>query len=375
MIFGKKVIIVLSQLELGGAERQALLLARYLKNEQGAHVQVWGVGSPGRLARLCEQYGIPWRIEPIELSRKPLRLLANLIGYARKIRKERPDIILAYTILPNVVCGLVWRLTGARIYVWNQRDSGVEHFGKTLERLAVLNTRHFVANAHHVSSFLVNTLRVNRKRVRVIHNGIELDRPEADRSAWRARLGVSELCMLACMVANLSLFKDHVTLLRAWRIIIDRLEQNQKTAVLLLAGRFDQNYAILKEMSGKLNLGESVRFLGQVKDVAGLLGAVDLGVFSSRSEGMPNGVLECMAAGLPVAATDIPGIREAVGSEGYPYLAPPGDAETLADKILLFMRSPELRDQVGTANRRRIAQEFSPQQMCAQMIELIAQNV
>jgi glycosyltransferase involved in cell wall biosynthesis len=163
--------------------------------------------------------------------------------------------------------------------------------------------------------------------------------------------------------------------LKAWRIVIDKLGQNEKTPVLLLAGRFDQDYEMLKEMSVRMNLGESIRFLGQVKDVAGLLGAVDLGVFSSRSEGMPNGVLECMAAGLPVAATDIPCIREAVGQEGYPYLAPPGDAEALAGKILLLMQSRELRAQVGAANRRRITQEFNTQHACKQMADFISQYV
>lgn len=376
MISGKKVIIVLGSLELGGAERQALLLARYLKNEQGAHVQIWGFGAPGKMTQLCERNGIACRSVQIELPRNPVRLLANLVGYARKLRNERLDILLAYTILPNVVCGLVWRVTGAKVYIWNQRDAGVQRFwSKTLERIAVLNTCHFVSNSHQGPDFLANMLRLNRKTVRIIHNGIELDSPEIDRLEWLARLDVSERCIVACMVANLSSLKDHITLLKAWRIIIDRLEQNEKTAVLLLAGRFDQNYEMLKEMSVRLNLGESVRFLGQVEDVAGLLGAVDLGVFSSHSEGMPNGVLECMAAGLPVAATDIPGIRAAVGPDGYTFLAPPGYVSALADKILLFVRSSELRDQVGAANRRRIAQKFNPQQMCDQMVALITQYV
>jgi len=375
MSAAKRIIFVLGSLELGGAERQALLLARHLINEMGAHVKMWGFQTPGRMAELCEQSGIPWRIVPIELPRQPIQILVNLLKYARNLRNERPDILLPYTVLPNVVCGLVWRLTGARTCIWNQRDVRVKHSSNKLERLAVFNTPHFVSNSYHGSDYLLNKLKVNRKRVRVIRNGIELAGPEADRSEWRARLGVSETCTLACMVANISTEKDHVTMLKTWRIVIDRLAKDKETVVLLLAGRFDQNYEVLKEMAVRLNLGDSVRFLGQVNDVAGLLGAVDLGVFSSRLEGMPNGVLECMAAGLPMAATDILGIREAVGSEGYPYLAPLGDAEALADRILRLVQSRKLRAQVGAANRHRIAQEFSPQRMCKQMVELISQNV
>ena len=73
----------------------------------------------------------------------------------------------------------------------------------------------------------------------------------------------------------------------------------------------------------ELKIVSSVRLVGEVPDLANLLGALDLGVFSSRFEGCPNGVLECMAAGLPVVATDIPGIIEAVGSDMKSYLIYP----------------------------------------------------
>src|SRR2546426_8921983 len=90
---------------------------------------------------------------------------------------------------------------------------------------------------------------------------------------------------------------------------------------------------LMRALARELNLGRSVRFLGPVDDVPGLLSAVDLAVLSSTSEGCPNAVLECMASGLPVVATDIPGIRKAVGPSGYNYLAPPDDARSFAERI------------------------------------------
>ena len=116
----------------------------------------------------------------------------------------------------------------------------------------------------------------------------------------------------------------------------------------------------------------SVRFLGQVRDVSGLLQSVDLGLFASPIEGSPNAVLECMAAGLAVVGTDIPGIREAVGPDGAPYLAPPEDADRFAELVLLLARDAERRAQAGRANRRRIENCFSPRQMGARMASLCA---
>src|SRR5256885_9863140 len=95
-IVGKRVVIVLGPLELGGSERQALLFARYLK-ERHADVRVWGtMGVPGRLAALCDDYAIPWRIvsEPWVDGRG--RRLKTLKEFASKLRRARVDILLPY---------------------------------------------------------------------------------------------------------------------------------------------------------------------------------------------------------------------------------------------------------------------------------------
>jgi glycosyltransferase involved in cell wall biosynthesis len=173
------------------------------------------------------------------------------------------------------------------------------------------------------------------------------------------------------MVANLHTFKDHRTLIKAWRTVVDKLSEIDQFPVLLLAGRFDDTYSTLKELTSELNLDESVRFLGQVNDVSGLLSAVDLGVHSSVNEGCPNGVLECMAAGLPVVGTDYPGIREAIGPNGYGFLAPPTDADALGDQIVRLARDPEMRRQAGLLNRSRIENEFGARTMYEKTLAVI----
>lgn len=365
----------MGSLELGGAERQALLFARYLKESDRCNVQIWGFNSPGIISDLCNEYGIPCRIEQVELSGNPFILAKNLISYALKLRKQKPDIIISYTNYPNVICGLIWRFTGARKFIWNQRDIGIERVTPKLERIAVFNTRCFIANSSQVKDFLVNTLGVNGNSIKLIHNGIELAPPISDRKEWRQRLGFNEDQVLACMVGNLSTHKDHITLLKAWQIVIDELKKVEKSSFLLLAGRYDQNHIMIKRFSEELNIEKYVIFLGQVTDVTGLLDAVDIGVFSSYSEGMPNGVLECMASGLPVVATDLPSIREAVGIDGQSYLSLPGNAQHMSEQILRLMFSRELRMNLGEKNRSRISSEFSPQVMFRQMMEMINQDI
>jgi glycosyltransferase involved in cell wall biosynthesis len=201
---------------------------------------------------------------------------------------------------------------------------------------------------------------------------VELGRPSSTPDEWRQRLGADDRTFVAGMVANLTSNKDHATLIRAWRIVVDRLRADGRRSILALAGQFGDTHDALRGLASALDLDAKVRFLGQVGDVAGLLHAADLGVFSSPSEGCPNGVLECMAAGLAVVGSDIDGIREAIGKSGARYLAQPGDHEQFAALILALAADPARRAEMGRANRRRVDEAFSPREMGDRMAALCA---
>lgn len=368
-LHGRRVIFVLFNLELGGAERQALILARHLVEHEQAAVEVWGFNKSGPVAQFCEQAGIPWRLVPYPFKSGSLTRLFSAVKLAFALRRARPDILLPYTFVPNIVCGLIWKWTGAQACVWNQRDEGRAPFTARWERWAIRRTPFFIANAEEGARFLIEKLDVPPAKVRVIENGIEQVSPPGDRSAWRARLKLDDDCFVACMVANLHGKKDHRTLLRAWRRVVDVM--NDRRAVLVLAGRHDGAYESLAALSQELKLNGHVRFAGQVLDVPGLLSAVDLGVFSSIYEGCPNGVLESMAAGLAVAGTNIDAINRAVGSARF--LAPPEDDEALAGAILQLANDPDLRVTTGVENQKRVREYYAPARMCQETVAVLEQ--
>jgi glycosyltransferase involved in cell wall biosynthesis len=359
---GQRIIFVLGNLELGGAERQALTLARHLSREEKATVEVWGFNKSGPVADICEEHGIPWRVEPLNANR-----VESIRRFAWALRATRPDVLLPYTWLPNVVCGFVWKSTGARVCVWNQRDEGLFLPKTTWERWAVQRTPRFISNSRAGARFLIEKLKVDPAKVHVIHNSVEQSAPQMDRDAWRKRLEIDEASFVACMVGNLHTNKDHETLLRAWRIVMTTLERK---AVLVLAGRHDGAYASLHALTRELEIEPGVRFAGYVSDVAGLLTAADIGVFSSRSEGCPNGVLECMAAGLAVAATDIEGVRELLGSAEL--LTPVGDAAALSHTILKLASDPALCSTLGAQNLKRSVEQYDVRRMCEQFVKAIS---
>lgn len=366
---GRRVFFVLGNLELGGAERQVLILAKHLVEEEQAEVEVWGFNTTGPVAEICEQLGIASRVVPFPLQADRMKQLDAMYQIALLLQDARPDILLPYTIMPNVVCGLVWQATGAGLCVWNQRDEGIITFETKLDE-AVQCTPQFIANSRAGARFLTEKLNVDASKVHVVPNGVDPAPPQLDRRAWRQKLEIDESSFVACMVANVHANKDHATLLRAWRLVLNELDRD---AVLVLAGRHYGAYESLIELARTLEIERNVRFAGQVTDVSGLLSAVDIGVFSSRSEGCPNGVLECMAAGLPVVGTDIESVREVVGKSDL--LAEPGDAERFAELVIRLANDPDLRAMIGAANQKRIAAHYTAARMCEQTVSLLVKSI
>ena len=366
MLKGRRVIFVLGNLELGGAERQALILAKHLKQQEQADVEIWGFNDSGPVATLCEQMDVPARVVPGLFNGDTTKRVTSLLRLAWSLRNARPDVLLPYTSMPNVVCGLVWKWTGAQLCIWNQRDEGLPASLSTWTSAAVKRTSRFISNSRGGAQFLIEKLNVAPERVRVVQNGIETASPKLDRRQWRERLGIDEEVFVACMIANIHANKDHETLLKAWRIVMTAFEGRK--ALLVLAGRPYGAYEPLVALTKELEIEQSVCFPGQINDVAGLLNASDIGVFSSRSEGCPNGLLECMAAGLAVASTDIEAIREVVGQTGLELLAPAGDAQALSRIILRLAADPALRARHGAENSKRVLEFYSAQRMCEEMV-------
>lgn len=373
MLKGRRIIFVLGNLELGGAERQALILAKYLSGHEQAHVEVWGFNKSGPVAEICAQHGLPTRVASFPFVENWPSRRGALVEVCSGLRRAKPDLILPYTFGPNVVCGSVWKWTNASSCVWNQRDEGIVALDSPPVHWAAQATPRFISNCDTGAQFLIEKLGVDFEKVTVIPNGVETVTAEMDRSAWRQRLEVDDQAFVACMVANLHLNKDHATLLRAWRKVVSEFETNGRSAVLVLAGRHDGAHESLASLANELQIGDHVRFAGPVSDVRGLLNAADVSVFSSRSEGCPNAVLESMAAGLPVAGTDIKGIRDVVGPNGAQFLAPLGDAESLANVLSTMAKNPELCARIGTENSERVKQKYDSLRMCKDTAALLAE--
>ena len=387
-----KVILMIGVFERGGAERQVYLLANELKQRHGLNVEAWALKFPGSYSSAFEAAGIPTRVlnfrapnyaynrPSVRLARVPfremmtsdprypLRWVHRLWRISRQLKESGADVILPFTTWPNVIAGLTYRLAGARVCIWGERACGAERVAG-FERAAVWQIPRFAANSSAGVEFLARELRVPRRRISFVPNGVE--EPVVDRGVdWRARIGVTPSQPLVVKVATISTFKDHMTLLRAWKQVQDAWDGGERP-VLALAGAFFEAYEECRRFVSDAALEPTVRFLGRVSEVPELLDASDMGAFSSPAEGMPNSVLECMAAGRAIVATDLPGIRDALGPGAEEVVIAPRDADLFARALLELLRNPAKRWQLGELNRARIRAEFSVERMAGRYLDII----
>jgi L-malate glycosyltransferase len=201
-------------------------------------------------------------------------------------------------------------------------------------------------------------------RVGVIYNGVDLSAYASgtnQRDAVRKELGIGDQDLMIVQVARLDYLKDHATALRTLQHVLSRRPE----ARLVLVGEGPER-ASIEGLIHEHRLTPFVRVLGLRRDVPRLLGAADVFLLSSISEGIPLTIIEAMAAGVPVVSTDVGGVAEILE---HGLLAPAGDAAGLADAIVRLASDPRLRTRMVAVGRAR-AFQLSEQQMHKQYVTL-----
>lgn len=199
-------------------------------------------------------------------------------------------------------------------------------------------------------------------RVELVHNGISLKPYELplDREAKRAQLGVAPGQTMIVCPARLIPSKGVDLLLEAVRKMGETRSLNSLQVLVLGDGPLR---AELENSAATLGLKDTVRFLGHRKDMPEVLKAADLFVLPSLAEGLPLSILEAMAAGCPVVASNVGGIPDAIRHGENGFLVNPGDAGALARALEFILSNPERRQAYASQARQNAITRFSSERM------------
>jgi len=357
----------------GGAERQALLLASYIKAHISEHVTFIAFEDGTNFRSLLEEAGIQVCFFSFKHHTSKHKKILRYYQLLKFIRLFKPDVLLPYVAESNKIVAQIWKYTGAKFAFWNQREEGRKLYGTALEQKLIRKVSAIVSNSFEGADALKKTYKLSDKDITVINNGIISYKHEFIKTDWHHKLVTKTNRPIISMIANITNRKDHETLLKAWKIVIqDRKEKNVELPFLILAGRKAETYDKLRLLAFDLNLSNHVAFVGELNSVQDLIAQSYFCVFSSNLEGCPNGVLECMEQGKAVVGTNISGLRQAMGDRYENVcLSEPNNPNSLAEKILGIITNNELREEIGLYNAKRIRKEFSVEGMVKQYLNLI----
>lgn len=352
------ILKFLTKFAVGGTERQFVYMAEALDRRR-FDVRVGCLLRAGEFLKDIEALNIPVSEYPIGSLYSP-RMLRGQWRLAQDLRRQRVQLVHAYGFYPNVFSIPAARFAGC-ISIASVRDTGVFTSQVTLktisQKTACRLADRILANSLAVKRWLVS-LGLNENHIEVIPNGIAMSGPPARVLEFPVRneLGISPEVPLITVISRLNPKKGLEYFLRAAVQVVHRFPG----ARLLIVGGSDPAYrSSLEKLAHDLKLADKVTFTGERNDVRAILSEVTLAVLPSLSEGLSNSLLEAMAAGIPVVATNVGGNPEVVQDGKTGFLVDAADAEALGDAMIRIIESPELARRFGDAAYQRVVTHFS----------------
>ncbi len=279
--------------------------------------------------------------------------------------KERPLILQTYLYFDNLLGVFLGTMTRTPCIITGLRAVNTnESFLRTMfARLAFMLSDCTVSNSRSGTTALTHRYKIPAAKVILIRNGKDYSfaaeqKTKAAQERIRSRLHLSQHMFVATVVAKLREQKGHKYLLEAVARLPLELRINSK---FLLVGDGPQG-SFLKRYAAQMNISKQVIFLGDREDIADILLISDIFVMPSLWEGLPGAVMEAMAMGVAVLATDIPGTIELI-TDTTGFLVPPRDASALSDHILWLATHARERHAIGLAGKNFIMRAFTLQSM------------
>jgi starch synthase (maltosyl-transferring) len=345
------ISLVITDLDVGGAERALVALATRIDRRRW-RPSVIGLSPEGRLAEPLRAAGI--ETECLDVSRRrPIHAVWQLV---KSLRRHTPRLVQSFLFHANVAARLAAPLAGRP---WVVSGLRVAEHQKRWHLLLDRRTAHLAVGSVCVSQGVLRFSRdvggANPERLRVIGNGVDLLPFDRAEPRPRREIGVPDDAQLILCVGRLDVQKGLSILLEA----AEQVVALRPDWHLVIVGDGPERDRLQRRVAESPPLRNRVHWLGRSDEVPSLLKSADLLVLPSLWEGMPNVVLEAMAARRAVVATAVEGSEDLVTPGQTGWLVPPADPEALCQALLDAAADPVRRKRFGEAGRARVEADFS----------------
>jgi L-malate glycosyltransferase len=291
-------------------------------------------------------------VQPFLFEEKPRRGMRHLFRIicrlASFIRRTQPDIVHAMCRTSEFCALLATKMSGQGVVLGVRRNVGYWHTWRSLwfSRITARLGAKYAANCEAARKFADCAEWISPRRVTVIPNPVFSERIKEGLAnvPHRSELGILESDQVVGMVATVRPVKDYATFLRAAGLV---LQERPHTRFLVIGSEYGAYPLQMRKLAEELNIASQISWLGSMANPLGIVSMMDVAVLSSQSEAMSNAIVEYMAAGVAVVATDVGGTSELVDENVTGYLVPHGSPEIMANRICELLGNASLRRSFG----------------------------
>ena len=369
------ILYLVTKLELGGAQKQAFSLMRRLNKEE-YNIFLFTAYTGLLMDEALAISGITVkRSKFLERPINPLKDLLALFEIYSFIREKQIDVVHTHSSKAGIVGRLAARMARVRIIIHTVHGWSFNDYQPFWTRLMYIclerwtggfSDRLIVVSRYDQEKGLSNNI-ANENKYSLIRYGIDYAEFSAEQDAGKARqeLGIGADDLVVGMIACFKPQKSPGDFVRLAGLINQSLPGVR--FVLVGDGALRGN---IEKLISKYNLRRNMFLLGWRDDIQEILSIVDVFVLTSLWEGLPISVLEAIASGKPVVATDTGGIKEVVFENKTGFLVSPGDVKTMAEKVKILLNNKDLRFKIGNNARGRLGESYRLDSMVKNTEEL-----
>lgn len=359
---------IIEDLENGGAERVLVTLVSGLDSQRFRPV-VCCLTKKGRLAAELEARGIP----VVTMHKRPKIDLTLLFRLRKLMRQQKIDIVHTHVFTANFWGRLAAIFAGVPVLITHEHSTFTvdNRYRRWIEAVLICRTNKVITVSENLRRRIVSEGRLPPGVVLTIHNGLRLQPPslnETKRAQLRRELGLEKFDAVIGTVGRLEPRKNYPMLLEAMKRLLAR---HPRTTLLMVGAGPEEEK--LQQQARDLGINQHVVFAGYRSDISDLLSLMSTFCLSSTTEGISMAILEAMAAGVPVVATQVGGNPEIIPDHKYGLLVPSGDAAALANALAETLSNRDTALKMAKHGQARADEFFSERHMIQRIEELYMQ--